>query len=125
MKKSSANLKNKEDDYETLIRSFLLEKYLALTTMNYLDNEYDSLYERENQEKERQKNKLIKRPSKFLSSTKPTIEITSEMSTSESKQKNCLSISPSGVKVSKFSSSLVSPQQSPNKLTVIKFNPGY
>lgn len=41
----------KETDYEKMIHSFLLNKYLALSSMNYLDIEYDRLMKEEEEKK--------------------------------------------------------------------------
>ena len=53
-----SRFKQKENNYQKMINSFLLNKYLALSPMNYLDIEYERL---KNEEKEK---KIIKQMTK-------------------------------------------------------------
>lgn len=50
--------KKKEDDYDTLVQSFMLEKHLALSTMDYMDDECDNLAKKEAKEKSQSPRKV-------------------------------------------------------------------
>ncbi len=69
-KKSKKRVNKKEDDYENLVQTILLSKYLAMSSLNYLDEECDSckdLPETNTRPKIRVKNfTKIKRSSSFL-----------------------------------------------------------
>lgn len=43
--------KKKEDDYDKLIQGLMIQKYLALSTMDYMDEESDSLDSKETKAK--------------------------------------------------------------------------
>ena len=61
--KSNSHRKKRKDKYIKEIESILLSKYIAMSNMNYIDEEYESFNKKEN---ERSRNKLFMKKNKKI-----------------------------------------------------------
>lgn len=65
---SKSKSKKRNENYEDIIKAFLLQKYLALSSMNYMDEEEEHLKEKEKEEMEKRRNSSQMKSRKKFSS---------------------------------------------------------